>query len=307
MKKRTLILTALSIMALSLTACGFSFQANGNGGGEAVVINSEADDCEEPVSDEWEDVESDVDDVDDEKTVESFFATPEGQAMLDAEIESNREVLEANYSDWGMEFSGNNITYWYQVKEQIDGMNVVQVCQQLDESLSAEQIGSIAQGLITTCDVDWVMITYLYYNADGSVLFKKTVDELSDVLYVTDYRNEGEETDGTEEATLEDFYSDEAIKAVMEQELEYVMTNSNGVFSDIWYEVEGNTMTYCYQYAEPQDAEATAANIEAGITQEGVDALAANERQLTGVEHFTIVYVYYNSDGSLIYESEFDL
>ncbi len=324
MKKRAIILVTLSIFTMSMAACNFSYEISTSGpspdDGHATVLNSEweeerlEEECFDLVEEEVEEdyfeldmddlvVDIDTDESEEEEetvfsglTVEEVLSAPVMQQLLNENIQETLENYPDTYADAGYEIEDNHITYWFQYITTISGSDIELFNIFMDEQLNDEVIASTAESIRKLCGVDEVEATYIYYNGDGTVLFEKTVS--------SDYYSDGMQSmDDYEEAkTMEEFYSNSAVSAVMEDKMSQVVEESEGLFADVEFDVVDNTATYSYYFAIQQDAEEVKEILTENMTEEFKESALGYEREVTGVEECCIIYKYYNADGSLICE-----
>jgi len=103
-------------------------------------------------------------------TVEEFYTQPVVKEALDAQIDNMKGNFAGVYSDLGYEVSGNTFTYWFQFADQIE--EVEAAADQLESSLTDEMLADIVSDVEGECGVTGITCEYIYYNADGSVLYK---------------------------------------------------------------------------------------------------------------------------------------
>lgn len=103
-------------------------------------------------------------------TVEEYYTQPAIKSALDAQIENMKGSYTGVYSDLGYEVSGNTFTYWFQFADQIE--EVEAAADQLEASLTDEMLADIVSDVEGECGVTGITCEYIYYNADGSVLYK---------------------------------------------------------------------------------------------------------------------------------------
>ncbi len=99
--------------------------------------------------------------------------------------------------------------------------------------------------------------------------------------------------------TLETYYGNELTKKILDASIDQQMEEADGMYSDISYEVTGNTLTYQFYFAEePVFDEAMKATLESSLegaldqTAPGIKA----ESKIT--DEITVGYIFYNPDGS---------
>ena len=111
---------------------------------------------------------------------------------------------------------------------------------------------------------------------------------------------------GSKITTLEDYYMRPAYKAALEQEMENVKTQYADAYSDIAFEVKGNTFSYIYTYAvQIEDVDTAKATLAASFTDETMAPLAESLEQEAGVKGITVEYTFLNNDGSNIYTASY--
>lgn len=102
--------------------------------------------------------------------------------------------------------------------------------------------------------------------------------------------------------TLEDYFNDNTqITSAMDAQVEHYLETDSDTYSDLGWEVEGNTLTYWYQLKQqvPNPDEAWEV-MESNIDDSQLADLVAGIEEETGVEGVTLQYIYYNADGSVI-------
>lgn len=111
---------------------------------------------------------------------------------------------------------------------------------------------------------------------------------------------------GSKITTLEEYYTRPAYKAALDQEIDAVKTQYADAYSDIRYEVKGNTFSYIYTYAvQIEDVETAKATLEASFTDETMAPLAASLEEEAGVKGITVEYTFLNNDGSNLYTASY--
>lgn len=103
--------------------------------------------------------------------------------------------------------------------------------------------------------------------------------------------------------TVEEYYGNPAMSAVLDAACEQAIEDSDGVFSDVYVETEGNTLTYVYVMSEAMELNASQ---EAYFETSGeaiLDDLGMTMTADLGIEGpVTIGLCYQNPDGSALYE-----
>ncbi len=106
--------------------------------------------------------------------------------------------------------------------------------------------------------------------------------------------------------TVEDYYTQPMIKEPLDMMIEEMKDTYSSTYKDLGYEVSGNTFTYWFQYADQYDnPEALAAQLEASITEDMLKDVVADVEKECGVTGITCFYIYYNADGSIIYQNSY--
>ncbi len=107
-------------------------------------------------------------------------------------------------------------------------------------------------------------------------------------------------------ATVEEFYSRELYKAAMEEQITQLEETYADTYSDIGYSLSGNTFTYTYTYKmQIDDAAGLKKNLESALTQDAVDDSITALEEETGITGVSVQYIYYNADGTEIYNQTF--
>lgn len=107
-------------------------------------------------------------------------------------------------------------------------------------------------------------------------------------------------------ATVEEFYSRELYKAAMEEQITQLEETYADTYSDIGYSLSGNTFTYTYTYKmQIDDTAGLKKNLESALTQDAVDDSITALEEETGITGVSVQYIYYNADGTEIYNQTF--
>ncbi len=100
--------------------------------------------------------------------------------------------------------------------------------------------------------------------------------------------------------TLEKFYSKPDVKKQMDESFKAI--DALDKTKDISYKVKGNTMIYIYKFTEQQkDIEACREDIILRLRNSVIDFVIANIENESGVKDVRVQYIYYNKDGTEIY------
>ncbi|MBQ8246936.1 MAG: DUF4854 domain-containing protein [Lachnospiraceae bacterium] len=107
-------------------------------------------------------------------------------------------------------------------------------------------------------------------------------------------------------ATVEEYYTQPEIKEALDSQIEQMKGSYTGVYSDLGYEVSGNTFTYWFQFADQiEDADAAAEQLEGSLTDEMLSGIVSDVESECGVTGITCEYIYYNADGSVIFQDSY--
>ncbi|MBE5886221.1 MAG: DUF4854 domain-containing protein [Lachnospiraceae bacterium] len=107
-------------------------------------------------------------------------------------------------------------------------------------------------------------------------------------------------------ATVEEYYTQPIVKQALDAEIDSLKNDSTSVYSDLGYSVEGNTFTYWFQFAtQIEDVETAATQLEAAMTDEMMSGIVADVETECGVTGITCEYIYYNADGTVIYQDSY--
>ena len=80
----------------------------------------------------------------------------------------------------------------------------------------------------------------------------------------------------------------------------------SSTYKDLGYEVSGNTFTYWFQYADQlSNTDAVAEQLEASLSEDMLADVVADVESECGVTGITCCYIYYNADGSIIYQDSY--
>lgn len=111
---------------------------------------------------------------------------------------------------------------------------------------------------------------------------------------------------GSKVTTLEDYYMRPAYKAALDQEIETIKAQYADAYSDITFEVKGNTFSYIYTYAvQIDDVETAKQTLAASFTDETMAPLAASLEEEAGVKGIAVEYIFLNNDGSNIHTASY--
>ena len=106
--------------------------------------------------------------------------------------------------------------------------------------------------------------------------------------------------------TVEDYYTQPFIKEALDAQIESMKESYSSTYKDLGYEVSGNTFTYWFQYADQlSNTDAVAEQLEASLTEDMLADVVADVEAECGVTGLTCCYIYYNADGSIIYQDSY--
>jgi len=127
------------------------------------------------------------------------------------------------------------------------------------------------------------------------------------------FRTEADEDDNDTpedtEKTLSDYFAEQGVKEQMDADMETAKTTYASTYTDISYEINGNTITYIYVYKDPipEDSfeefhEQMDSYIVAEIKNQNL--IGAIEQQ-SGVKGVSVQYIYRNPDGTDIFNETY--
>ncbi len=103
-------------------------------------------------------------------TVEEYYMQDELKESVDAQIEVMKADYIGLYSDLGYTVEENTFTYWFKFAEQVE--DVETAAQELKASISEETMEDIVRNVQKECGISEVIGSYVFYNADGSVILE---------------------------------------------------------------------------------------------------------------------------------------
>ncbi len=107
-------------------------------------------------------------------------------------------------------------------------------------------------------------------------------------------------------STVEEYYTQPAIKSALDSQIDSMKGSYAGVYSDLGYEVSGNTFTYWFQFADQiKEVDAAADQLEASLTDDMLAGIVSDVESECGVKGITCEYIYYNADGSVIFQDSY--
>lgn len=131
------------------------------------------------------------------------------------------------------------------------------------------------------------------------------VVEEAPVVEETTVEAEGETAEATSDMTLEEFFKENDLYSVYDEQIEQTKAQVSEMYSDVAWSVEGNTLTYEYTYA--QEVEITD-EIKQEITttlENTVYGLLDGMAKECNIEDIAMRFVYNNVDGTKLYDETF--
>ncbi len=109
------------------------------------------------------------------RTIESIMSSKAAQTQLDQVKEQIMSTYADYYSDYDIEFSGNDIVYKYYYSSEFDEdtLSMVTATLESDDSWSST-IASTKDEMAKSTGITPDSITFVYYDANGNELFKVT-------------------------------------------------------------------------------------------------------------------------------------
>ena len=126
------------------------------------------------------------------------------------------------------------------------------------------------------------------------------------------FRTEADEDDidtpEDTEKTLSDYFAEPGVKEQMDADVETAKTTYASKYTDISYEINGNTITYIYVYKDPipeEFHEQMDSYIVAEIKNQKVIGAIEQLEQQSGVKGVSVQYIYRNPDGTDIFNETY--
>ncbi len=126
--------------------------------------------------------------------------------------------------------------------------------------------------------------------------------------------NEATENDTSEDAvpaekTLTDYFAEPGVKEQMDSDMATAKATYASTYSDISYEIDGNTIVYIYVFkdAMPEDAiEGIQESLDAELSKSVKDQnLIGLIEQQSGVKGVSVQYIYRNPDGTDVFNGTY--
>lgn len=116
------------------------------------------------------------------------------------------------------------------------------------------------------------------------------------------------EDNSSAEKTLSDYFAEPGVKEQMDADVETAKTTYASKYTDISYEINGNTITYIYVYKDPipeEFHEQMDSYIVAEIKNQKVIGAIEQLEQQSGVKGVSVQYIYRNPDGTDIFNETY--
>lgn len=260
-----------------------------------------------------------------EKTLEDVFAKSSNyRKQLDETMESflNDATITATFSDISWDVNGNILTYYYTYTSASKAG--------VDEDGLDAQVPAVVKQAAKEYGVDDLAYQYIYMLPDGTVYFDKTywldgtsygglvaedaIDDLFDDLYDDfdddlDYDFDDDLDDdynnNSGALTIEDMMNLEpTAKAQVDQAIADMLATPgmDQVYSDMTWEVHGNTVTYIttLAYGAVVDSVALAETMDAQTP-----SVVAQAEAQYGISDITYRYVYLTYEGDVIFDKSY--
>ncbi|MDE5873193.1 MAG: DUF4854 domain-containing protein [Lachnospiraceae bacterium] len=126
--------------------------------------------------------------------------------------------------------------------------------------------------------------------------------------------NEATENDTSEDAvpaekTLTDYFAEPGVKESMDSDMASVKATYASTYSDISYEIDGNTLVYIYVFKDtiPEDSiEEIQKSADAELSKSVKDQnLIGLIEQQSGVKGVSVRYIYRNPDGTEVFNGTY--
>lgn len=117
-----------------------------------------------------------------------------------------------------------------------------------------------------------------------------------------------EELEALEEAqfTVEDYYTQPSVKLALDAQIDAMKESYKDEYADLGYEIDGNTFTYWFQFKDQiADVDKAAELLESRITEDMMSGIVESVEEECGVTGITCCYIYYNADGTVIYQNSY--
>lgn len=158
----------------------------------------------------------------------------------------------------------------------------------------------------TLDDIDFDDETLDDIDFDDEIL--DDIDFDDETLDDIDFDDETSEDIDSDEKTLSDYFAEPGVKEQMDADVETAKTTYASKYTDISYEINGNTITYIYVYKDPipeEFHEQMDSYIVAEIKNQKVIGAIEQLEQQSGVKGVSVQYIYRNPDGTDIFNETY--
>lgn len=134
--------------------------------------------------------------------------------------------------------------------------------------------------------------------------------EKDDVVTEAERTEADKDDDASEDTTaaaktLSDYMAEPGVKEAMDADMESAKAAYASTYSDVSYEIDGNTFVYIYVFKDPMP-EDTMSELQESLDTELQNAIDSQNligimEQQTGVEGVSIQYIYRNPDGTDVF------
>lgn len=244
--------------------------------------------------------------ITDFESLEDAFNDPIAKFALKA-TEKAIEQDDSIYS-FDMSVEGNRIIYEIHMKEDVGNQ------QSYYENYLEKEKGNLFSELRKDIDLDCdYEVEYIIYNADYSkacdvVLYEGQPSEKEKMEalkqeYEEEKKKEEKNVDNGE--TVQHYYEDVIGPWYLDAVEDAIMESNQSTFTDIEIECVDNYVTFSYYFAK--DMGDVQANVETNMTDAEKEKILSDIKLPSGVTAtVTIKYIYYNPDGSVAAEVEFE-
>lgn len=127
-------------------------------------------------------------------------------------------------------------------------------------------------------------------------------------IEATNDDNDTQEDTVSAEKTLSDWVAEAGIKEQLDSEMASVKAAYASTYSDVSYEIDGNTLVYIYVFKDPmpEDTMEMQESLDAELSKSVKDEkLISTLEQASGVKGISIRFVYRNPDGTEIFSGTY--
>lgn len=239
------------------------------------------------------------------ETLEEFYNQPLNKFMVDQMIKASVKS-EEGIKSCDISFEGNKMIYEFYMNEHLERDSSVEKIMQ--NALEAQK-DDFFKEIRSTIDIEGAVyeIEYIYYSDDYSKAFDITVSEADapDPEPVSTSSNEKETAQPETPVTIQSYYESLYGEDYWTETPKILLEQNSQTFNDIRVECKDNTITYIFEFAN--DMGDVQENVSANMTQDERDSIIFDIKAPTGVtDTITVKYIYYNPDGSVAAEVEFE-